>query len=155
MVLFYFELFFFFFLCLSILVQQPLAMGGVLLFISFMVSIYVSFFFSSWYSFSLFLIYIGGMLVLFGYVMVLVPNFVFSFKSIFFCFFSVFLLFFFCSKGELFDFFPDFSFSFFGFSNFFLYLGLSLVLFVGLVSVAKICFFQAGAFRPFYLFFYV
>nr|AHG06429.1 NADH dehydrogenase subunit 6 [Nemertopsis sp. WYS-2013] len=155
MTLFFFESFLLFVLCFSVLVQQPLGLGGVLLCISFMVSVYLSFVYSSWYSFSLFLIYVGGMLVLFGYVMVLVPNFVFSFKGLMIFFSFFFFFFFFSSKGEVFSFFFDFSFSFFCISNFYLYLGLAVILFIGLISVSKICFFQAGALRPFYFSFYV
>ena len=94
MILLLFEVVFFFFLLFSVLVQQPLSLGGSLLLLSFLSRVYVSVFFSSWFCFSVFLIYIGGMLVLFGYVMVLVPNFVFRIKGIY-LFIFLFLFFFF------------------------------------------------------------
>nr|YP_009024184.1 NADH dehydrogenase subunit 6 [Nipponnemertes punctatula]AGL46762.1 NADH dehydrogenase subunit 6 [Nipponnemertes punctatula] len=150
MTLLIFEFFFFFILCFVMMVQQPLGMGGFLLLVAFLVSVYISTFFSSWFSMSLFLIYIGGMLVLFGYVVVLIPNFVFSAKGYFLSFFSLFFFFFFSDFGEVSLFVLDFSFSFFSFLNFYVYLGLGLVLFVGLVSVSKICFFQMGSLRPFF-----
>lgn len=63
---------------MTMIAQQPLSLGVLLLLMRFMVRVYVSLFFSSWFSFSLFLVYIGGILVLFGYVLVLIPNFVFT-----------------------------------------------------------------------------
>lgn len=155
MILFFFEFFFIIFLCFVVLSQQPLTLAGFLLLISFIVRCYISFLYSSWYSFSLFLIYIGGILVLFGYVIVLVPNFIFSFKRFFFFLIYLYLYFYTYRNGEIFNFFFDFSFFFFDFSNFFIYLGLAIILFIGLIRVVKICFFQIGALRPFYFIFYV
>ena len=150
MTLLIFESVFFFFLCLVVVTQQPLSMGGFLLLMRFLTRVYVSFFFSSWFSFSLFLVYIGGMLVLFGYVLVLIPNFVFTLgvgvSWVFFFFF-----FFFFDFGEMNYLWTDFSFSFFRLINVYVYLGLGVVLFVGLVRVSKVCFFQSGTLRPFVL----
>merc|ERR1712117_850437 len=117
-------------------------MGGLgvfLLFYCFFSRVLVYTFLSSWYSLSLFLIYIGGILVLFGYVLVLIPNFVFNYKVgyVFLGFFFCFLIF---PSGEGGSLALDFSFS--SYSNSAVYLSLSVILFVGLVSVAKICFFQ-------------
>lgn len=47
----------------------------------------------------------------------------------------------------------DFSFSFFRYENLIIYLSLGVILFIGLVRVAKICFFQVGALRPFFIFY--
>nr|YP_005351129.1 NADH dehydrogenase subunit 6 [Emplectonema gracile]AEC12110.1 NADH dehydrogenase subunit 6 [Emplectonema gracile] len=145
------EMILFLILSLVLVVQQPLSMGFFLLVYSFFLSVVVFSFLSSWFSLSLFLIYIGGMLVLFGYVLVLIPNFVFSLNFNFF--FVIFFFMIFClPSGEVNQVFFDFSFSFFSYENFFIYLALSIILFVGLISVAKICFFQVGALRPFFLF---
>lgn len=135
----------------SLIVQQPIRLGFFLLFYCFLSSVLVFSFFSSWFSLSLFLIYIRGMLVLFGYVLVLIPNFVFSVKIFPVLFFLSFFLFVpFPSGSFSFDLF-NYSLSFFSFSNIIVYLSLGLILFVGLVSVAKICFFQVGSLRPFFL----
>nr|YP_004123324.1 NADH dehydrogenase subunit 6 [Paranemertes cf. peregrina SCS-2010]ADD62157.1 NADH dehydrogenase subunit 6 [Paranemertes cf. peregrina SCS-2010] len=133
---------------MALVAQQPLSMGGFLLFYSFLSSVLIFSFFSSWFSLSLFLIFIGGMLVLFGYVLVLIPNFMFSMKIYPLAFF--FFFFFFSPFGEVSWLIMDFSFSFFSFSNLVVYISLGVVLFVGLISVAKICFFQVGALRPFF-----
>ena len=146
------EVFLFLVLGLSIVAQQPLRMGIFLLFYCFFSSLIVYTFFSSWFSFSLFLIYIGGMLVLFGYILVLVPNFVFSVK-ISGIFFLVLIIFIFSPSGALAQGISFFSFRFFGLSNMFVYLSLAIILFIALVSVAKVCFFQVGALRPFFLFY--
>nr|YP_009024171.1 NADH dehydrogenase subunit 6 [Amphiporus formidabilis]AGL46749.1 NADH dehydrogenase subunit 6 [Amphiporus formidabilis] len=150
MMLAFVEISLFLMLSLSLVAQQPMSMGGFLLFYCFFSSVYVFSFFSSWFSLSLFLIYIGGMLVLFGYVLVLIPNFVFSLKLYPFFFF---FFFFFSPFGEISWNTLDCSFSFFSYSNLVVYLSLAVVLFIGLVSVAKICFFQVGALRPFFLFY--
>ena len=92
------------------------------------------------------------MLVLFGYVLVLIPNFVFAFKGGFFIL-GFIIFFFFSPCGDESYIMLDFCFSFFSYRNLVVYLSLSIILFVGLVSVAKICFFQVGALRPFLLFY--
>nr|YP_009057602.1 NADH dehydrogenase subunit 6 [Nemertopsis tetraclitophila]AGZ63908.1 NADH dehydrogenase subunit 6 [Nemertopsis tetraclitophila] len=151
MMLIFLELVIFLVLSLTTLCQQPLSMAGLLLIFSFFSSVVVFLFFSSWFSFSLFLIYIGGMLVLFGYVIVLIPNFVFFFSWVALSF-SFFFIFLYYPVGNVsFDFF-DFSFSLFSFMNFYVYLFLSILLFIGLVSVVKVCFFGIGALRPFVLY---
>nr|YP_009051400.1 NADH dehydrogenase subunit 6 [Tetrastemma olgarum]AIH00388.1 NADH dehydrogenase subunit 6 [Tetrastemma olgarum] len=152
MMLAFLEFFLFTVLGFTFIAQQPLSLGFFLILYCFFSSVLVFFFFSSWFSFSLFLIYIGGMLVLFGYVLVLTPNFVFSFKVYPFFFFFFFFYFYF-PFGEFFCSVYSFSFSLFSFSNFLVYLFLAVILFVGLVSVVKICFFQVGALRPFFIFY--
>lgn len=60
------------------LIQQPLSLGFAVLSLSFFLRVLVAGRFFSWYGFILFLIYVGGLLVLFSYVIVLTPNFAFS-----------------------------------------------------------------------------
>ncbi len=152
MILIFLESVLFLILRLTLIVQQPLGMGFFLLFYCFFSRVLVYSFFSSWFSLSLFLIYIGGMLVLFGYVLVLTPNFVFSLKFFSFLLFFFFYLFW-LPFGESCCSVFDFSFVMFRYLNMVVYLSLAVILFVGLVSVAKICFFQVGALRPFFLFY--
>nr|YP_009024197.1 NADH dehydrogenase subunit 6 [Prosadenoporus spectaculum]AGL46775.1 NADH dehydrogenase subunit 6 [Prosadenoporus spectaculum] len=120
MMLIFVEVMLFLVLSLVLVAQQPLSMGFFLLVYCFFSSVMVFSFFSSWFSLSLFLIYIGGMLVLFGYVLVLIPNFVFSVKL--YPFFFFFLFFFFYLRME------KFLFQFVVFL--FLSLGMSIWLFI-------------------------
>jgi NADH-ubiquinone oxidoreductase chain 6 len=152
MILVIIEIFLFFLLRGILFLQQPLSIGRFLLLYCFFLRIIIYSFFSSWFSFSLFLIYIGGILVLFGYILVLIPNFVFAVSYISFFFFFFFLFYFF-PLGEVREIFFEFSFSFFSYYNIIIYLFLRVILFIGLVSVVKICFFQVGALRPFFLFY--
>lgn len=58
----------------SVLASGPLSLGIWVLLLAFLVSSCVSFSFSSWFALILFLIYIGGMLVMFAYFTALIPN---------------------------------------------------------------------------------
>ena len=51
-----------------------ITLGGLLLFMALGRTLLVSFFLGSWFAFILFLIYITGMLVLFGYMLAISPN---------------------------------------------------------------------------------
>nr|YP_004934948.1 NADH dehydrogenase subunit 6 [Peronia peronii]AEQ93866.1 NADH dehydrogenase subunit 6 [Peronia peronii] len=57
---------------------SPLSMGGVLIAVSFCSVSLMSIFASSWYGYILFLVYIGGLLVLFIYVCMVSSNFPFT-----------------------------------------------------------------------------
>nr|WDD39320.1 NADH dehydrogenase subunit 6 [Onchidium reevesii] len=57
------------------IINSPLSMGGALIVMSFCSVSLLSVFASSWYSYILFLVYIGGMLVLFIYVCMVSSNF--------------------------------------------------------------------------------
>nr|YP_006303210.1 NADH dehydrogenase subunit 6 [Nectonemertes cf. mirabilis HC-2011]ADZ05363.1 NADH dehydrogenase subunit 6 [Nectonemertes cf. mirabilis HC-2011] len=149
MILLVVELLFCLFLSLVVLMQQPLSLAMILLVLCFLISVYMGFLFSSWFSLSLFLIYIGGMLVLFSYVLVLVPNFLVFLNGLW-LFSLTFFFFFFSSFSETSMFFLSFSFEMFSGFNLFLYVGLGFILFLALISVVKICCFHEGAFRPFF-----
>nr|YP_010390241.1 NADH dehydrogenase subunit 6 [Virpazaria ripkeni]UPV69721.1 NADH dehydrogenase subunit 6 [Virpazaria ripkeni]UPV69734.1 NADH dehydrogenase subunit 6 [Virpazaria ripkeni] len=58
--------------------NTPMAYGGALIFLSLLMSMQISLMMSSWYGFLLFLVYIGGMLILFMYMIMLSSNFVFT-----------------------------------------------------------------------------
>lgn len=62
-------------LTFSILISfNPLTLGITILFISLILSISFASAISSWVSFLIFLIYIGGILVIFSYFVALIPN---------------------------------------------------------------------------------
>jgi len=54
--------------------QQPIPSGITLLFLAFLRTTFLGFVVSSWYGYLLFLIYIRGILVAFGYVCAMTPN---------------------------------------------------------------------------------
>nr|AVW86181.1 NADH dehydrogenase subunit 6 [Eulepethus nanhaiensis] len=58
----------------TILANSPLSIGLWVLLLALMVAISTSFIFPSWFAFIIFLIYIGGMLVMFSYFTALTPN---------------------------------------------------------------------------------
>nr|YP_009318306.1 NADH dehydrogenase subunit 6 [Lunella granulata]AOZ71787.1 NADH dehydrogenase subunit 6 [Lunella granulata] len=76
-------------LCLSLILllptmTQPLSLGLCIMIYSVMASVLLGITMASWYSYVLFLVYVGGLLVMFAYVSALAPNnFFSSLKSIF------------------------------------------------------------------------
>nr|YP_011035816.1 NADH dehydrogenase subunit 6 [Plaxiphora tricolor]WRI60246.1 NADH dehydrogenase subunit 6 [Plaxiphora tricolor] len=161
------SLIFCFCFCLPFAIQ-PLGLGSILLCLSFLFSLIVFFSSSSWFGFVLFLIYIGGMLVMFAYVTALMPNLMLGGKKMLNC---IFFLFFFwllmlgmsellgvSEEGEGSFFFNlDILLNFLGGSlfssfNFFCITGLVSVLFIVLLCVVKICYFSNGPLRPYSLY---
>nr|YP_005351140.1 NADH dehydrogenase subunit 6 [Fissurella volcano]AFB78090.1 NADH dehydrogenase subunit 6 [Fissurella volcano] len=65
------------------LVSTPISLGLAVVFFSVGLCLLVGVFFSSWYGYILFLIYIGGLLVMFMYVSAISPNVVFSWGDVF------------------------------------------------------------------------
>nr|YP_009773424.1 NADH dehydrogenase subunit 6 [Chiton albolineatus]QIZ12647.1 NADH dehydrogenase subunit 6 [Chiton albolineatus] len=146
------------------LIFQPLSLGLLILINSLLMSLCLFYVGESWYGFILFLIYVGGMLVMFAYVTALTPNLKFKEGGVFSLFifiFSFWLLlmtnieFFGVSgdmskEGLMFEFlFHNFGASLFSFFNFNSIIGLVLVLLFILLCVVKICFVNKGALRPF------
>lgn len=60
------------------LIAQPLSLGLCIILITTTFSILLALIYSSWFSYILFLVFIGGLLVIFAYVSILVPNTIFS-----------------------------------------------------------------------------
>nr|WAP91511.1 NADH dehydrogenase subunit 6 [Grimpoteuthis sp.] len=149
----------------SIMIIQPLSLGFMLMVISIMSSILVSFISYSWYGYMLFLVYIGGMLVMFMYVISLIPNFIFlSFKMtlfFFFFFFCMLMIFLFTLYNYMdlsgMDFmYMNMNLMSMGNSglimmkyNFFCYVLLGVLLLFVLISVVKICYYCDGPLRVF------
>nr|AOV83582.1 NADH dehydrogenase subunit 6 [Phasianella australis] len=57
---------------------QPLSLGLCIMSLSITLCLFISFSATSWYAYILFLIYVGGLLVMFAYVSALMPNNKFS-----------------------------------------------------------------------------
>nr|BBQ05077.1 NADH dehydrogenase subunit 6 [Cipangopaludina japonica] len=56
------------------LMVQPLSLGFCIMVLTLLMCMLIGMFLSSWYGFILFLIYVGGLLVMFAYVVALIPN---------------------------------------------------------------------------------
>ena len=74
-----------------VLAFTPLALGLWVLILSISISFLTRLMYSSWFGFILFLIYIGGILVIFAYFVSIQPNQQFSLKNSFFFSFLVFI----------------------------------------------------------------
>nr|YP_010180293.1 NADH dehydrogenase subunit 6 [Haemadipsa crenata]QVD39096.1 NADH dehydrogenase subunit 6 [Haemadipsa crenata] len=66
------------------IISSPVMMLLVILFNSLLMSMIIAFNLSSWYAFLMFLIYIGGMLVMFSYFVAISPNQYIKMKLMFF-----------------------------------------------------------------------
>merc|ERR1711976_644423 len=60
------------------LINQPLRLGLAIMVSTILICLLTGMFLSSWYGFILFLIYVGGLLVIFAYVATLSPNTLFG-----------------------------------------------------------------------------
>nr|YP_010281938.1 NADH dehydrogenase subunit 6 [Turbo cornutus]UKH51317.1 NADH dehydrogenase subunit 6 [Turbo cornutus] len=154
-------------LCFSLLflmpsMIQPLSLGLSIMVFSVFICILLGITMASWYSYILFLVYVGGLLVMFAYVSALAPNnFFSSLKSIIgllISFIVVFLM-------LVFLYVPDFSFlmwvdEFSDYktnfcsgkmvvspSNSSVIIFLGTVLLINLLAVVKICYYQQGPLR--------
>ncbi|CAJ1129313.1 Hypothetical predicted protein (mitochondrion) [Octopus vulgaris] len=67
---------------LLIILIQPLSLGFMIMLVSIFMSILISFFIYSWYGYMLFLVYVGGLLVMFMYIISLIPNLIFFSKGL-------------------------------------------------------------------------
>nr|QXJ42185.1 NADH dehydrogenase subunit 6 [Rossia sp. GS-2021] len=149
----------------SVMVIQPLSLGFMLMSMVLCMSILMGMVIFSWYGYLLFLIYVGGMLVMFAYVISLIPNFIFISSKVVLYFFSIFfgfvLMNFFIIKDMIgveakdIMMFNYSSMSMGGgsvimmYDNFFCYLLLGFILLFVLISVVKICYYCEGPLRVF------
>nr|YP_010580913.1 NADH dehydrogenase subunit 6 [Entemnotrochus rumphii]UZT27098.1 NADH dehydrogenase subunit 6 [Entemnotrochus rumphii] len=74
------------------MMMQPLSLGLCVMLMSLFSCILVAFCASSWFGYVLFLIYVGGLLVMFAYVSALAPNSFFSGMKSFLLFVGVFVV---------------------------------------------------------------
>lgn len=148
------------FIFLVPLMVQPLRLGLIVIFISIILSGLLGMVFVSWFGFLLFLIYVGGLLVIFAYVIILIPNSYYFSKNIFiyglltfFLFFGLFLIIgFYLSLEESLISFQDSAQLIVSDYSALVFLFLSLVLFFALLVVVKVCHFHGGPLRPFSIF---
>lgn len=61
-------------ICMIPLISHPLVLGLGVLGVASVVSVFICKLIISWFGYSLFLVYVGGVLVMFSYVVVLSPN---------------------------------------------------------------------------------
>nr|YP_009059451.1 NADH dehydrogenase subunit 6 [Aliger gigas]AIN37247.1 NADH dehydrogenase subunit 6 [Aliger gigas]QWL25115.1 NADH dehydrogenase subunit 6 [Aliger gigas] len=146
------------------LMAQPLSLGLIIMLMTLMMCCLSALLISSWYGYILFLIYVGGLLVMFAYVAALSPNVLFSggYPVLLFLLMVPLLFMIFYSYP-----FIDLSSLNYlnlqsNYSNLKTYgielvspemisilIGLGLILLINLVVVVKICYYQHASLRPF------
>nr|YP_010583741.1 NADH dehydrogenase subunit 6 [Sepia orbignyana]UXN83937.1 NADH dehydrogenase subunit 6 [Sepia orbignyana] len=147
------------------MVIQPLSLGFMLMLNMMCVSGLISFIVFSWYGYLLFLVYIGGLLVMFMYVISLIPNLIFVSNKVVLYFFIIclnyFLMNYLFMKENISEDVKDFMISNYSsvscgggesilmFDNFMCYVMLGIILLFVLISVVKICYYCDGPLRVF------
>nr|YP_010583778.1 NADH dehydrogenase subunit 6 [Scaeurgus unicirrhus]UXN83974.1 NADH dehydrogenase subunit 6 [Scaeurgus unicirrhus] len=148
-----------------IILIQPLSLGFLIMLISIFMSVVISFFIYSWYGFMLFLVYIGGLLVMFMYIISLIPNLIFFSKGMMMYMLVGFLSFFFMNTFVMYMYMDvsvvkimmmEINNNSMGLSslimnkyNFACYMFLGVLLLLILISVVKICYYCEGPLRVF------
>lgn len=137
------------------LAASPLILGAWIISISLWIAIFISFSLTSWLGLMIFIIYVGGLLVIFAYFVALTPNLFIegttmvaaSFTS-FVCFFTFFSL---SSIPTLtkFSSISNFPLHYLLSLNAFTIIVLAIVLFLALVAVVKLCSNFSAPLRPF------
>merc|ERR1711893_259114 len=147
------------------LIAQPLRLGLAIMVSTILICLLTGMFLSSWYGFILFLIYVGGLLVIFAYVATLSPNTLFGGAgSLFFLAGAQTVL----PLGIYYAYFPDTGFLTNPSYNLkemgmlkrhgielvspiiiSILISLALILLINLVVVVKICYYQQSALRPY------
>ena len=146
------------------LIAQPLSLGMAIMISSLFLCTLTALTLSSWYAYILFLIYVGGLLVMFAYVAALSPNVLFTGGGPLLFFAATFTL----LLGLLYRTpFPDlrmirpletasaaktlkrYGSQLVSEGSAFILIGLGLILLINLVAVVKICYYQHASLRPF------
>nr|YP_006576088.1 NADH dehydrogenase subunit 6 [Kulikovia alborostrata]AEM23545.1 NADH dehydrogenase subunit 6 [Kulikovia alborostrata] len=132
------------------MVQQGVFMVVVVFSLVILMSTMIGFVGLSWYGFSFFLIYEGGLLVMFGYVISMIPNFFFDkSKGGWMVLVVIFFASFFPFKFFLVDGLEEKGGFLYSMEGCLVVIGLGFVLFLSLVCVVKVCYFSKGSLRPF------
>nr|QFG38900.1 NADH dehydrogenase subunit 6 [Colus islandicus] len=146
------------------LMIQPLSLGLVIMLSTLLMCFISAMTLSSWYGYILFLIYVGGLLVMFAYVAALSPNVLFG-KGTPLIFFSALVL----PISMFFYIYPLIDLSSISYLNIFselkflkmystemvspqmisILIGLAIILLINLIVVVKICYYQHASLRPF------
>nr|AWH98434.1 NADH dehydrogenase subunit 6 [Conus spurius] len=146
------------------MMSQPLSLGLVVMISTLFMCLVSGMTTSAWYGYILFLIYVGGLLVMFAYVAALSPNVLFGGLTPLFSLFVfspvlfVFLYFYFFKDSSYLSF--ELSFSKLMYLKMYgvelvsphmisVLIGLGVILLINLVVVAKICYYQQASLRPF------
>lgn len=139
-----------------VLASSPLFLGLWVLFLALRLSLFLGLITASWLGLFMFLIYVGGLLVIFAYFVALAPNQLIEGKRMLFLTFLTYLRLILIIAPNFILFNTDFLFqpqnlltSLFSFSNILIYILLALILFFALVSVVKIRAIASGPLRPF------
>lgn len=150
-------------ICLLPLINHPLVLGFLILRTSSVLRVILCKFLVSWFGYRIFLVYVGGILVIFSYVVALTPN-ITGFNTLFFRVFRGILV---CLRIVIirisrFDGILEFNrmsyltvrngrsiFGLFNSKNVLIMLFLLLMLLVTIVIVVKICYYRSGPLRPF------
>ena len=143
---------------------QPLSLGLCIIGISLFWCVLLGLIYSSWFSYVLFLIYVGGLLVIFVYVAALAPNTLFSsLKSLVgitatsTVLLTLVLL---LTPKDLSFLYDSISLDYYSESiktgiiivsscNIGILIGLGLILLINLLAVVKVCYYQQGPLRPY------
>nr|YP_009826314.1 NADH dehydrogenase subunit 6 [Argonauta nodosus]QCI56212.1 NADH dehydrogenase subunit 6 [Argonauta nodosus] len=153
------------FISFFILLIQPLSLGIMILLVNICFSMLIGYFSFSWYGYILFLIYVGGLMVMFMYIISLIPNLIFFSKGVFMYLFLSMMMFLFINYYSMFDYYfymnlkdsmMELKGMSMGFSsilmseyNFVSYIFLGVLLLLILISVVKICYYCEGPLRVF------
>nr|QHE65365.1 NADH dehydrogenase subunit 6 [Neptuneopsis gilchristi] len=146
------------------MMSQPLSLGLVIMFSTFLMCFISSMTLSSWYGYILFLIYVGGLLVMFAYVAALSPNTLFGSTKpimVFILLLTPMILYIntypfidLSSMGNLKDysslkFLKMYSTEMVSPQMVSILIGLGTILLITLVVVVKICYYHHASLRPF------
>nr|ART64876.1 NADH dehydrogenase subunit 6 [Neritina violacea] len=146
------------------MMMQPLSLGLCIMGISLFWCVLLGLTYSSWFSYVLFLIYVGGLLVMFVYVAALAPNTLFSslkslvgITTISALLFPLILIY---TPKDLSFLYDNLSLEYYSenmktgilmisSSNISMLIGLGLILLMNLLAVVKVCYYQQGPLRPY------
>nr|QFG38799.1 NADH dehydrogenase subunit 6 [Aeneator benthicolus] len=146
------------------LMVQPLSLGLIIMLSTLLMCFISAITLSSWYGYILFLIYVGGLLVMFAYVAALSPNVLFG-KGTPMLFFTILIL----PLMLIFYSYPLIDLSSTSYLHIFselkflkmygiemvspqmisILIGLAIILLINLIVVVKICYYQHASLRPF------
>lgn len=144
------------------LMAQPITLGLNLLILTLTAAVVVAYNCSAWLGYIVFIIYIGGVLVIFAYVAALTPNLIFSLKRPYILLLPIFSLFFFLNllinpkaphvnllTGTPAQVNEIIGTGLYRISGSPVLIFLGLILLLALIAVVKICHFGTGPLRPF------
>lgn len=135
-----------------IFISTPICLGAWILIFSLFSSIFLSSLYISWFGFTIFLIYIGGMLVMFSYFTAIQPNQDILINKPFFYWLIIYLSLPLNSSSFRIDLFRGASWwvrCIFNSSNIFCVVILAMVLFLALIRVVKVSITSFSPLRPF------